>query len=145
MQTFLPYPGFLESARVLDRQRLGKQRVEAWQILCALRNGGGWRNHPATIMWSKYPEALALYGETMCHEWKSRGYTDNMAQRFIKLNPASKRISMPWWLSDPAFHAAHRSNLLRKAPDHYGRFEWKEKPDLPYIWPAAEKPIKRRS
>lgn len=28
MQTFLPYPDFVESASVLDRQRLGKQRVE---------------------------------------------------------------------------------------------------------------------
>ena len=29
MQTFLPFPQFVESARVLDRQRLGKQRAEA--------------------------------------------------------------------------------------------------------------------
>ena len=29
MQTFLPYEDFRASARVLDRQRLGKQRVEA--------------------------------------------------------------------------------------------------------------------
>jgi len=29
MQTFLPYPGFADSARVLDRRRLGKQRGEA--------------------------------------------------------------------------------------------------------------------
>lgn len=28
MQTFLPYQNFVASARVLDRQRLGKQRVE---------------------------------------------------------------------------------------------------------------------
>jgi hypothetical protein len=28
MQTFLPYPGFDESARALDDRRLGKQRVE---------------------------------------------------------------------------------------------------------------------
>jgi len=29
MQTFLPYPDFARSAAVLDRQRLGKQRLEA--------------------------------------------------------------------------------------------------------------------
>lgn len=39
MQTFLPYPQFWESARVLDRQRLGKQRVEALQILKVLQQG----------------------------------------------------------------------------------------------------------
>ena len=33
MQTFLPSPNFTESARILDNKRLGKQRVEAKQIL----------------------------------------------------------------------------------------------------------------
>ena len=33
MQTFLPFPDFQQSAAVLDRVRLGKQRVEALQIL----------------------------------------------------------------------------------------------------------------
>ena len=36
MQTFLPYRGFTESARVLDTRRLGKQRVETIQVLRAL-------------------------------------------------------------------------------------------------------------
>lgn len=36
MQTFLPYPDFAESASVLDRQRLGKQRVETLQVMKAL-------------------------------------------------------------------------------------------------------------
>jgi len=33
MQTFLPFPDFAESAKCLDNRRLGKQRVEAKQIL----------------------------------------------------------------------------------------------------------------
>lgn len=36
MQTFLPYPNFKASARVLDTKRLGKQRVENLQIMSAL-------------------------------------------------------------------------------------------------------------
>lgn len=36
MQAFLPYEDFEESAWSLDRQRLGKQRVEAMQILTAI-------------------------------------------------------------------------------------------------------------
>jgi len=36
MQTFLPYPDFKRSAQVLDRQRLGKQRVENLQLMTAL-------------------------------------------------------------------------------------------------------------
>ena len=35
MQTFLPYPDFARSARCLDNRRLGKQRVESYQILRA--------------------------------------------------------------------------------------------------------------
>ena len=33
MQTFLPYPSFEETASILDYRRLGKQRVEGFQIL----------------------------------------------------------------------------------------------------------------
>ena len=36
MQTFLPYEDFRESVRSLDDKRLGKQRVEAYQIISAL-------------------------------------------------------------------------------------------------------------
>lgn len=36
MQTFLPYEDFNQSTAVLDRQRLGKQRVEALQLLKAI-------------------------------------------------------------------------------------------------------------
>lgn len=36
MQTFLPYPDFRQSAKVLDRARLGKQRVECLQLARAI-------------------------------------------------------------------------------------------------------------
>ena len=52
MQTFLPYADFAETARVLDQRRLGKQRVEALQVLRALFIPGyGWRHHPVVRMW----------------------------------------------------------------------------------------------
>ena len=53
MQTFLPYKDFSRSAKVLDRQRLGKQRVEGLQILQCLLGIGSlrWKNHPAVKMW----------------------------------------------------------------------------------------------
>ncbi len=35
MQTFIPEPDLYQSVRVLDRQRLGKQRVETLQIMNA--------------------------------------------------------------------------------------------------------------
>jgi hypothetical protein len=59
LQTFLPYLDFVACARVLDSRRLGKQRVEALQILRALLVPEyGWRHHPAVLMWKGYPEAL---------------------------------------------------------------------------------------
>lgn len=39
MQTFLPFPHFTMSAQVLDKKRLGKQRVETLQILKVLWRG----------------------------------------------------------------------------------------------------------
>ena len=38
MQTFLPYPDIEKSLNSLDSKRLGKQRVEAYQILNILLN-----------------------------------------------------------------------------------------------------------
>ena len=53
MQTFVPYPDLHDSAAVLDYRRLGKQRVEAYQIIrAALHLSKGWGNHPATRMWA---------------------------------------------------------------------------------------------
>src|SRR3954467_10297198 len=52
MQTFLPVADFADSARLLDSPRLGKQRVEALQILRAIELPDyGWVNHPAVLMW----------------------------------------------------------------------------------------------
>jgi len=134
MQTFLPHTSFDESAKVLDRQRLGKQRVEVLQLLRAL-NGEttGWRNHPACVMWRGYEVALANYGLAICKEWIRRGYKDTCFDKIFKYN--NRIVSLPPWIGDNGFHASHRSNLLRKDPIHYGQFGWSEPNDLPYIWP----------
>lgn len=141
MQTFLPYPDFVKSAKVLDRQRLGKQRLEALQLLQILRGVGGrtgWRNHPALLMWTGHANALARYGIAVCTEWRRRGYQDTLLPRFQALVDRSESFRRPAWFGDAAFHAAHRSNLLRKDPLHYGQFGWEEGPDLPYLWPSAD-------
>ena len=41
-------------------------------------------------------------------------------------------------MGDPAFHASHRSNLLRKDPTYYGAFGWAEDATLPYVWPVTK-------
>lgn len=135
MQTFLPYADFAKSAKCLDRQRLGKQRVEVLQLLKALHNEGrgGWRNHPAARMWANNIGSLVEYGQAICIEWISRGYKDTCYQKISAYKKLD--ITPPSWLGKQEFHASHRSNLLRKAPDWYSQWGWTETPDLPYTWP----------
>ena len=144
MQTFLPYPSIDKSAECLDYKRLGKQRVEAWQIYCALTNSDyGWQNHPAVKMWRGYEYLLIEYGMMMSHEWFLRGYNGTiMEQRFdtefakFKNDYGFKLPEKPFWWGDDAFHASHRSNLLRKNPEYYSQFGWTEPDNLPYVWPV---------
>jgi hypothetical protein len=140
MQTFLPYADFKRSAAVLDRQRLGKQRVEDLQIMKALTVPDyGWKNHPATKMWEGYEQALLEYHNAICDEWTSRGYKDTCKEKAALLIPPLSKIIYPSWLMDWEFHASHRSNLLRKDPIWYGQFGWQETPDIEYVWPTKGK------
>lgn len=134
MQTFLPVPSVTLSAFYLDRQRLGKQRVEALQILRTLQNrSSGWANHPAVRMWRGHEVALAVYGIAICDEWELRGYVDNCRSKFVVAIDGP--LVYPSWFGDEAFHLSHRSNLVRKMPEHYRRF-WPDVPDdMPYVWP----------
>jgi Pyrimidine dimer DNA glycosylase len=135
VQTFLPYADFAESAAVLDPVRLGKQRVEAYQILRTLAGiTHGWRHHPAVKMWRGHIGSLARYTIAVCGEWERRGYADTVADKVREFESAA--AEPPPWLGDSTLHASHRSNLLRKDPDWYRQFDWTEPNDLPYVWPV---------
>jgi hypothetical protein len=136
MQTFLPYPDFQESVRVLDYRRLGKQRVETFQVLNILLDRTptkGWRNHPVTVMWTGYESALQLYQNYTIQEWISRGYKNTMLLEEIDIDS----VVMPPWFGLEEFHRSHRSNLLRKDYEYYSQY-FDEDPNLPYHWPAKE-------
>ena len=139
MQTFLPYRKFDSSARVLDRARLGKQRVENLQLMKALVTGEGhWGNHPAAKMWQGYEFALMSYQRAICAEWVRRGYNDSCLDKTIALYnqlPAQERTPrVPPWLGKKFVHSSHRANLLRKAPEWYSQFGWPEEPMDGYPW-----------
>jgi hypothetical protein len=144
VNTFLPYPSFEKSAQALDRSRLGKQRVEAVQILRAnLGLSEGWKNHPAAVMWKGHEYALAIYGMTVCEEWIERGYVDNLLPEFSKVVDVLRDsvspfgpVIIPWWVGNEDFHRSHRSNLKRKDSSYY---TWDEPDDLPYLWPTEGK------
>jgi len=145
MQTFVPYPHMSASAAVLDRQRLGKQRVETLQIMRTLAGiSGGWGNHPAVKMWSGYEAHLMWYQIAICEEWVRRGYRDTCLGKTMAIwsehlaDTSDSGISgpvPPWWGS-AELHASHRSNLLRKEPSYYREFWPLEADDLPYVWPV---------
>tara|TARA_R100000664_G_scaffold1217_8_gene3251 strand:+ start:3691 stop:4104 length:414 start_codon:yes stop_codon:yes gene_type:complete len=130
MQTFLPLESFSESAKVLDYKRLGKQRVEAKQILNALREKTGWKNHPATRMWEGYEPGLIFYMNTMIQEWIDRGYNNTMPISW----DIDEKIQYPNWFGGE-IHTTHRSALLYKDYEFYSRYAWKESPELNYFWP----------
>ena len=140
MQTFLPYPDYAASAKVLDRQRLGKQRVENLQIIKALLDPTyGWQNHPAVNMWRNYEFELVVYGISICKEWISRGYKDTCLDKLMVLADKNPWISIeiPDFIGNEEFHKSHRSNLLRKAPEFYGPlFEQGLENNLEYVWPV---------
>lgn len=160
MQTFLPYPDLRKSVRCLDWRRLGKQRVEAFQIaLCLTRltkencwrpdgrwhqfvtmprsAGNGWRRHPAVIMWEGHVPALLEYMDLCIDEWVRRGYQNNMRRS------GSLGYSLPDWFNerDPhPFHSSCRGRLLFKDSAHYATLGWSETaiPDeVGYVWPLS--------
>lgn len=149
MQTFLPYADFRATAGVLDDRRLGKQRVEALQILRALtRETYGWKRHPAVLMWTGAESGLVTYGLEICAEWVRRGRPDTCAAT-IRADAGLAAVvvaeteadaaalgALPWWLGDERLHGSHRAALLRKEPSWYaGRFPDADA-DEPYWWPG---------
>nr|WP_315269024.1 MSMEG_6728 family protein [Microbacterium lemovicicum] len=143
MQTFLPYPSFARSAAVLDAPRLGKQRVETFQLLRAQTIPDyGWRHHPAATMWAGRLPALVAYGVAVTDAWIAAGHADTVRPKLLAFAPEvdgvpQDEIEMPDWLGDPAFHRSHQSNLLRKDPEFYGPLFGDVPDDLPYVWPTT--------
>jgi len=135
MQIFLPYADIEQSARVLDTQRLMKQRVESYQILNTIQGKSeGWRSHPAVRMVRDYPAWLCLYSIKICQEARARGYVDNLLPHFEKEILTYPYIIQPHWLGS-YLHKTHQSNLIRKKPEFYGP-KFPNIPDnLPYFWP----------
>lgn len=103
-----------------------------------------WYNHPAVKMWRGKRVVLYDYTMVICEEWKKRGFKDTVESKVIDyyiknlMGPdyVCEMYPKPDWLGNEAFHASHRSNLLRKDPEHYKQFNWTEPNNLPYVWPV---------
>jgi len=143
VQTFLPHIDFRKSAAVLDDKRLCKQITEAFQILDTMdkidSSGNfkadkvAWGHHPAVLMWLGNEMALKCYITHCMREWvcfRGKNYKRN--------SPCVNICIEPDWLTEK-FCIAHRSNLLRKDPEFYKKYNWNISHDLPYMWPVRWK------
>ncbi|QIN54404.1 hypothetical protein [Cedratvirus kamchatka] len=151
MQTFLPLlfvydedktllenlqDYFAKVASMMDRQRTGKQRVEAMQLLDVLLSRkplSSWKNHPATKMWSPWPEALKLYHNMFIQEWIKRGYKNTMKLEKIDENKIEEQ-GVPEFLTNRHFIERMQANLLSKDVDFYGEYGWQVQPTTGYFW-----------
>nr|MDO8084369.1 pyrimidine dimer DNA glycosylase/endonuclease V [Candidatus Sigynarchaeum springense]MDO8118573.1 pyrimidine dimer DNA glycosylase/endonuclease V [Candidatus Sigynarchaeota archaeon] len=138
MPTFITGFDMEESARHLDSKRLGKQRVEALQILRAnLSLSKGWKNHPVTKTWKGYePFLLKVYLKAIMGEWERRGYKNVkcviMRDEIAGMIGGAEPVR-PEWLTE-RFILSHKSNLVRKKPEHYSAL-FPGLPDgIPYSW-----------
>lgn len=146
MQTFLPYPDFVESAGVLDNKRLGRQRMEVIEILDILHEvhnpTEGWRNHPSVQMWRKYEVSLCEFGLIVCEEWKARGNKDTAIPKLeAHLDWATSgnyRMEKPPWFGNQEFHLGQKAHLIRLDPDFYWPKFPKISPNFPRVWPVND-------
>lgn len=167
MQTFAPYSASFEySLRCLDDKRLGKQRVEAYQVLRGVLGietaAKGWANHPARLAWVGYADAIADYTVMACYLYVARGYKDTIMDKATETfrgiagkSPPVERDgrynstrlyrnyepTMPWWWGNEEYHLRHRMALYVKDPLHYGPLldvgSWPDPPEVyQYIWPC---------
>lgn len=142
MMTFIITGDFVLNAQLLDDQRLGKQRVEARQILDAIQKGTvpvngkmpGWVNHPIVHAWRPFVEALKYYTNCIILEWIRRGGDNN-----LPLFEIPHIILIPWWSQWDRLHHSHRAMLMRKNPFYY-QDKFVVEPDYytcGYIWPHS--------
>jgi hypothetical protein len=135
MQTFLPSANPVTAARMLDSKRLNKQILECYQILNVLSGKsptGGWRNHPAVLMWKGYERGLWTYVQAMIIEAKYRGIkTENNE---ANLNRLKDQCWNQWGNNRPSFWTdnnklmrvvtTHKASLFDKDPMYYSKFSY---------------------
>lgn len=153
MQTFLPYPDFLESAKVLDKKRCWKQVVETKQIIDVLEGESvAWKNHPAVKMWEGHVPELKVYFNHFLYEAKWVRHIKTKYEPFTNeydfCTPKYLRdfvhdtviLKMPWWFGNEYFHRAMRARLIEKDRAFYlPKFPNDEGfNDGKYFWPDME-------
>lgn len=134
VNVFIPLSDPQEIAKVLDDKRLGKQRVEAKQIITIIdgeAKSKAWSNHPAVLMWTGYSDELKYYYNCIVIEWIKRGYVNNMPL-FTKNGGTLVSKKIPWFMYCKPVLLSHQASLLRKNYGHYHKY-FKSKSLKPFM------------
>jgi hypothetical protein len=108
-----------ECVKYLDYRRLGKQRVEAKQIIDVIeKKSGGWYDHPVTKMWINNVEALKYYFNCCVDEWSKRGYKNTM-EKFVFDSEINEADILPWFYKNKQIQNCYKASLLRKNTEYY--------------------------
>jgi len=121
---FIPLSDPKEIAKVLDDKRLGKQRVEAKQIITIISGEAkslAWSNHPVVLMWKGYVSELKYYYDCIVLEWIKRGYVNNM-HLYKDIEKIKQPKQMPWFMYCKSILLSHQASLLRKNYAHYHKY-----------------------
>jgi hypothetical protein len=132
VNTFIITENLSDTFKLLDSKKLGKQRLEAKQIIEILEridNGEditniAYASHPAAKMWIGYTNALKAYYNLCVFEWINRGYNNTMKlypiehNKFKNLNINSKLVNQynyPRFASFLPFINSHKAALIRNS------------------------------
>lgn len=131
----------------LDNKRLGKQRLEAAQMIRILevydQTGevqGGYSKHPALQMWKGHTDALKAYFNLCVLAWIKRGFkntyslypVDHERYRIVPgdfdgttttFDEEFDEYCFPKWFGFAPLILSHRAALLRKNPKHYASYD----------------------
>jgi hypothetical protein len=135
VNTFIVSDDYESTAKILDYKRLGKQRVEAMQLINVLENSEltGWKNHPATKQWRGHVNELKKYTNEMIKEWIRRGYKNTM-----KLYDVDESTCKPWFITWKPMQYSHMASLIRKNKEYYKPYFYKKYPIVyefyTYLW-----------
>ena len=90
----------------------------------------GYWSHPATLMWFYHSDALYSYSNTCREEFIRRG-----GSIIIPSFSLPESFSWPQWIRSRRVIKSHRRSLLRKFPEHYGKYFREKKEFTDYYWP----------
>lgn len=133
MMTFVVDGNIIKAVSLLDDKRLGKQRVEAYQLIRILEgHQSSWKSHPALKMWIGYTDGLKYYFNCCVKEWTKRGKKNTMI-----LYELPKKVVLPWWTQWDRLIYSHQAMLNRKEPSFYSFSVPEEYLGCGYIWPST--------